>query len=735
MKRNKIVNIILCLLATLVSGNAYGYRRTVTPNTVDSLRQALSRTDNAKDSIDIMFNIYDALMLSPDQGDGTVREGIDVLDQLYDISLRDGDTIRAYDALRYLSTVSRYDVPMVDKQLNRLARMPRTADMLGTRTYLKMQRYVWALRDTTLTEDERRDNFYKMRRDLDLGDKPEKSIYDRLDQQFAMVLYGSNLVKPDEMNKYLKDLGMLVDMAHDRRSQIRLYFYRIAALIYDENAQGDDAVRMDRESLKILDKLDIENEKNGRIYKNYDDVRFTIYRRMLGNYPSLSKDSVRLVHNELEKILDRLPKSRLSDIERLSVPAMWNMFNQNYGLALSQLRTLMTSKRFLNKPNYVRAYMYAAAAMGGFEDLDNGLNLYTDLIVGRAKDAADVEYSRLRVEYEVDTLKANSIYAARKAAEAEKNASDLTNRYIKYAMYGLGFLLFAILIIQIVSNIKTRRIAKRLKDSNQRLAEERNSLNKTKIELEDANAKAKMALRQRTEFIHNVSHEVSEPVKVITGYSQLVVDSVPEERRKYLSTFIDIIDHNSTILQRIVGDIIDTVELDEMVANVMVTRFQPEEVCQLAADSFKSQTKPGQSIIIEPIQIVGKVDVGDKGIDSDAVRLEQILVNLLSNAVKFSDRGEIKISPVLDYNSKELRIAVSDHGPGIPKGKEEQIFERFERLGHYTSGLGLGLYVARELTKLLSGTLVVDTEYTEGARFILTIPMSIRSFQKRMDPL
>lgn len=735
MKRSKLINITICLLSLLVVGRAYGLRRTVTPNTVDSLRNVLSKTDNAKDSIDIMFNIYDALVLSPDSGDETVRNGIDVLNNLYDVSLRNHDTLKAYDALHYLSTVSRFDVPMVDKQLDRLARMPKTKDLLSTRTFLKMQRYVWALRDTTLTEEERRENFFKMRRDIELKDVPEKSIYDRLDQQFAMVLYGSNLVKPEEMDKYLKDLNMLVDMAHDRRSQIRLYFYRIAALIYDENVQGADAVRMDREALKILDELDKDNEAKGRVYKNYDDVRFTIYRRMLGNFDNLSNDSVRIVHNELIKILNRTPKSRLSDIDRLSVSAMWNMFNQNYAPALSQLRTLMTSKQFLNKPNYVRAYIRAAAAMRSFVDLEDGQDLYTKLIVNRARDAADVEYSRLRIEYEVDTLRANSLYAARKAAEAEKNASELTSRYFRYAIIGACLLLLAILIIQIVSNIRTRRIAKRLKETNISLAEERNSLNKTKIELEDANAKAKMALRQRTEFIHNVSHEVSEPVKAIAGYSQLVVDSVPEDRRKYLTRFIDIIEHNSTILERIVGDIIDTVELDEMVANVTVTRFLPEDVCRLAADSFKTRTKPGQSIIVDPIKVVGNADVDDKGIDSDAVRLEQILVNLLSNAVKFSERGEIRISPVLDYNSKELRIAVSDHGPGIPEGKEEEIFGRFERLGHYTSGLGLGLYVARELTRLLSGTLVVDTDYAEGARFILTIPMSIRSFQKRMDPL
>lgn len=121
--------------------------------------------------------------------------------------------------------------------------------------------------------------------------------------------------------------------------------------------------------------------------------------------------------------------------------------------------------------------------------------------------------------------------------------------------------------------------------------------------------------------------------------------------------------------------------------------------------------------------IFANADDQDLIINTDPQRLEQILRNLLSNALKFTYKGFVRLGYTINKNTSQVIINVTDSGPGIPAGKEELIFERFEKLGSHLPGNGLGLCVARMFTELLNGRLYLDTTYTSGARFILEIPM------------
>ena len=113
----------------------------------------------------------------------------------------------------------------------------------------------------------------------------------------------------------------------------------------------------------------------------------------------------------------------------------------------------------------------------------------------------------------------------------------------------------------------------------------------------------------------------------------------------------------------------------------------------------------------------------DSIITTDPQRVEQVLINLLSNAAKFTDEGSVSLSYAFDAEHKHITFAVADTGIGIPAGKETVIFERFEKLDSHTQGSGLGLYISSLLARLLGGEIRVDTAYTDGARFLFTIPV------------
>jgi signal transduction histidine kinase len=104
------------------------------------------------------------------------------------------------------------------------------------------------------------------------------------------------------------------------------------------------------------------------------------------------------------------------------------------------------------------------------------------------------------------------------------------------------------------------------------------------------------------------------------------------------------------------------------------------------------------------------------------MRVQQILINFLTNACKNSTEGDIVLSSSLVENPGYITFAVADHGPGVPADKAERIFERFVKLNSNKQGAGLGLSICRMMAESLGGKVWLDTHYTAGARFVLTIP-------------
>lgn len=699
----------------------------ITTNTVDSLWNKLQFVKTPEDSVRILYDIYDATLAQK----STVvsrKENQQVLDMMYNTSLNAGDTTRAYAAVRNLVSIARYDIPFINYQQKRISKLPSSIDKKETDTYLNLQRHIYATRDTTISHAIRQENFHKMTKQLDKI-KHSSDIYDRLNFNFALMLYGANLIHPKQLESYMKDLNKLVEQTRAEGYPLKYLFYTTAPIIYDDNQEWENSIETDRKLLLLLDKLEKEAKEDNRQFVSYDYERFVAYRRMLSNFDLLKEGEPEQIYEKLNQLMNKLPDEQITPIDHMTVEASWNMYQRNYQTALELLRGVLSSKRFSDKPKYIMLYINAASALGAYDDLEKGQDLYIELIKKRARDASDTEYNRMRIAFDIDSLEDTRDLAAKFAGNAEKEVEQANKKIeVFYILAGIGVLifLFIILIIFYVANRRNRRIAQQLKVSNAKLTTERDSLKRTQSELIVARDRVSQAMRQKTEFIHNIGHEISEPAKTIVGFSQLIVDSIPSEKRKYLNGFVDIINHNSEILQRIVGDILDTADVEGTVTNVTVTHFYPDKICQLVADNFRPRLNPNQKIVVDKLNVIGTPVSNELGIDSDASRLEQILINLLANSVKFCEKGTITLSPEINFDTKMLSIAVTDEGPGIAKGKEDIIFERFEKVGKYNNGLGLGLYVSKELAHMLGGDIKLDTSYTKGARMIVTIPINIR---------
>ena len=234
-------------------------------------------------------------------------------------------------------------------------------------------------------------------------------------------------------------------------------------------------------------------------------------------------------------------------------------------------------------------------------------------------------------------------------------------------------------------------------------------------ELLVAKEKAEESNRLKTAFLANMSHEIRTPLNAIVGFSSVLVsdDSSPAEKAQYC----DIIQKNSDLLLHLINDILDISRMESGKIKFVWEECDVVELCQTALSTAEYGRKTSALFLFE-------TPVASLVIKTDAQRLKQVLINLLSNAAKFTPSGSIKLAIAIDKQHQQLELSVSDTGCGIPSDKSDRGFERFEKLNEYSQGTGLGLAISRLIVENLGGKIWVDKDYTEGARFVFTHPLT-----------
>lgn len=234
-------------------------------------------------------------------------------------------------------------------------------------------------------------------------------------------------------------------------------------------------------------------------------------------------------------------------------------------------------------------------------------------------------------------------------------------------------------------------------------------------ELLVAKEKAEESNRLKTAFLSNMSHEIRTPLNAIVGFSSVLVsdDSSPAEKAQYC----DIIQKNSDLLLHLINDILDISRMESGKIKFVWEECDVVELCQTALSTAEYGRKTSALFLFE-------TPVASLVIKTDAQRLKQVLINLLSNAAKFTPSGSIKLAIAIDKQHQQLELSVSDTGCGIPSDKSDRVFERFEKLNEYSQGTGLGLAISRLIVENLGGKIWVDKDYTEGARFVFTHPLT-----------
>ncbi len=244
------------------------------------------------------------------------------------------------------------------------------------------------------------------------------------------------------------------------------------------------------------------------------------------------------------------------------------------------------------------------------------------------------------------------------------------------------------------------------------LYEQYTEIKKINSELALAKKYAEEASRLKSEFLANMSHEIRTPLNAINGFISLLKSKEDDPVKK---RYIDIIDESSKTLLQIINDVLDISKIENGKLDIEAADFDPYHDLILVTELF--QARAAEKDIDLRIQYPHSIP---KCLNSDVLRIKQVISNLLSNAIKFTPEGG-KIKCILWYNSGYLYVKVKDYGIGIAKKKQEHIFEAFAQEDSSTvreyGGTGLGLSISYRLSKLLGGDLSVVSEKGKGSVF------------------
>ena len=304
-----------------------------------------------------------------------------------------------------------------------------------------------------------------------------------------------------------------------------------------------------------------------------------------------------------------------------------------------------------------------------------------------------------------DSLNSDMLFNNINEINANLNIFELKRKTAKrlelmsIVIIALSFITIIILIIWI---IRYKRFRKELIKKNEALV--------TALHM------AEESDRMKTEFVRQVSHEIRTPLNAINGFNEILnssnIDITDEERQDMILRIKD----NTQAITKIVEDMLYLskenafyyAKKDQMLCNKTLSEL---------IYSFRSSVSPNVELFYTS-QVINRFTIFT---NQEAV--VKIVDHLIKNAIKFTNKGSITLNCCCTDDKEMVVISVTDTGQGIKPELRKHIFDQFMKEDQFKQGMGLGLTVSRKMAQKLGGDLTLDENYTNGARFLLSLPV------------
>ncbi|MFP4556463.1 MAG: ATP-binding protein [Bacteroidales bacterium] len=236
----------------------------------------------------------------------------------------------------------------------------------------------------------------------------------------------------------------------------------------------------------------------------------------------------------------------------------------------------------------------------------------------------------------------------------------------------------------------------------------------------------------KSNFLANMSHEIRTPMNGILGFAQLLQHE--EVDKEMQSRYLDIISHNGTMLVNLIDDIMDISKIE---AGQLPFNKTEVNLDNLMFDlyTFFNEIKFKQEKEHISIRLLNLNDDENSVFYTDEQRIRQVLTNLIGNSLKFTDKGIVEFGYINKREEHLIQFYVRDTGIGVPKDKQDLIFDRFRQVEEGSTrkygGTGIGLFISKHIVDLLGGKIWLESEPNEGSTFYFSLPYS--SMQQKDD--
>jgi signal transduction histidine kinase len=255
-----------------------------------------------------------------------------------------------------------------------------------------------------------------------------------------------------------------------------------------------------------------------------------------------------------------------------------------------------------------------------------------------------------------------------------------------------------------------------------------NKLNATNRQLKLANERAEESSRMKAKFIKQISHEVRTPLNVLSGFSQVLTTPGIEIDYDELQSISQKIVENSDRITKFVDKMLDLSLVNSDADIECSDTVSPVEVATQAIN--KSGIQKADHLMFQ-FHVASQAE--KLTFVTNRKSAVKALLLLLDNAIKFThplafkthhdEHQKAHVTLSINVDEHQVAFAVEDTGIGIPPEQAENIFTEFVQLDEYTDGTGIGLSIARSMARHMNGDITLDTDYTDGARFVMSLPL------------
>lgn len=468
-------------------------------------------------------------------------------------------------------------------------------------------------------------------------------------------------------------------------SLLFVYFnVKVLTVIDEDIALNTDSVSglVHEKDLKAKELIDALNQLNSDLIISTTNIEKLLVKKdipVVKKQVEIKQDTI-ITKPKKKKFFKRLGEAfvpskaeSVVQVNTSKVIAVDTIYSSDMPTDPSRIQEINRIKNKINVENKNRKKSYNKAKE--LETLSVEISLQIDSMLN--------DYTNARFDQFFEKLKSNN-------ERRQKSVSWITS----IAVIGV-FLTFVFVILLI-------------RDINQR--------NRYRVALEKATARATDLLQAREKFMLTITHDIKAPLGTIMGYSGLLHNTnLSAEQLSYLES----IDKSSEHAYKLIYDLLDYHSLDLNKANINKTMFNAYDLFVEVEQAFIPQ------FAAKNLSLIGSFDRNnlDRSIESDRVRLVQVVNNLLSNALKFTSAGQVELSAHIDANS--LLFSVIDTGAGMSDDERENVFKEFMRLPNAQGqeGFGLGLSIVRKILDHLGGSINIESEKGVGTAFHISIPV------------